>query len=52
MQQFIDRYRREIEAVLSGFDRLVLRGSLRRLNYSVWRRASEVIGCSQGMRTH
>jgi len=33
MQQFIEKYRDEIRGVLSGFDRLVLRGSLRRLNY-------------------
>lgn len=32
MQQFIEKYREEIQGVLSGFDRLVFRGSLRRLN--------------------
>jgi hypothetical protein len=32
MQQFIEKYRAQIMGVLSGFDRLVLRGSLRRLN--------------------
>jgi len=32
MQQFIEKYRDQITGVLSGFDRLVLRGSLRRLN--------------------
>ena len=36
MQQFIEKYRDEIMGVLSGFDRLVLRGSLRRLNYGWW----------------
>lgn len=39
MQQFIDKYRDEIVGVLSGFDRLILRGSLRRLNYGWWDRA-------------
>jgi hypothetical protein len=33
MQQFIERYREQINGVLTGFDRLVFRGSLRRLNY-------------------
>jgi hypothetical protein len=33
MHQFIAKYRDQIQGVLSGFDRLVLRGSLRRLNY-------------------
>ena len=33
MQQFIDKFKEEIEGVLSGFDRLVFRGSLRSLNY-------------------
>src|SRR5258708_1908313 len=36
MQQFIEKYRDEITGVLSGFDRLVFRGSLRRLNYGWW----------------
>jgi hypothetical protein len=36
MQQFIEKYKDQIAGVLSGFDRLVLRGSLRRLNYSYW----------------
>jgi hypothetical protein len=36
MQQFIEKYRDQITGVLSGFDRLVLRGSLRRLNYGWW----------------
>ena len=36
MQQFIDRYASQINGVLSGFDRLVFRGSLRRLNYGWW----------------
>src|SRR5580692_1651315 len=33
MQQFIEKYRDQVNGVLTGFDRLVLRGSLRRLNY-------------------
>jgi hypothetical protein len=33
MQQFIAKYREQISGVLNGFDRLVFRGSLRRLNY-------------------
>src|SRR6266851_3463723 len=32
MQQFIEKFADQITGVLSGFDRLVLRGSLRRLN--------------------
>ena len=38
MQQFIDKYAEQIEGVLSGFDRLIFRGSLRRLNYGHWDR--------------
>ena len=33
MQQFIAKYQDQISGVLNGLDRLVLRGSLRRLNY-------------------
>jgi len=36
MQQFIEKYRERITGVLTGFDRLVFRGSLRRLNYGRW----------------
>src|SRR5436190_1442166 len=36
MQQFIDQYREQISGVLSGFDRLVFQGSLRRLNCGQW----------------
>jgi hypothetical protein len=32
MQQFIEKYAQQIQGTLSGFDRLILRGSLRRLN--------------------
>ena len=36
MHQFIEKYSEQIQGVLTGFDRLVLRGSLRRLNYGFW----------------
>ena len=36
MQQFIEKFRDQIRGVLSGFDRLVFRGSLRRLQYGKW----------------
>jgi hypothetical protein len=36
MQQFIDKYASQIQGVLTGFDRLVLRGSLRSLNFGLW----------------
>jgi hypothetical protein len=36
MQQFIEKYRDQINGVLTGFDRLVFRGSLRRLNQGRW----------------
>jgi hypothetical protein len=36
MQQFIEKYRDEIQGVVSGFDRLVFRGSLRGLNNAYW----------------
>ena len=36
MQQFNAKYQDQISGVLNGFDRLVLRGSLRRLNYGQW----------------
>lgn len=36
MQEFINKYRDDINGTLSGFDRLVFRGSLRRLNYGRW----------------
>ncbi len=32
------KYKDEIAGVVSGFDRLVFRGSLRRLNYGFWDR--------------
>jgi len=39
MERFIEKYRDQIMGILSGFDRLVFRGSLRRLNYGHWDRA-------------
>ena len=36
MQDFISKYRDKINGVVSGFDRLVFRGSLRRLNFGYW----------------
>jgi len=39
MPQFTEKYRDQIVGILSGFDRLVFRGSLRRLNYGHWDRA-------------
>ena len=36
MKQFIEKYRDQINGVLTGFDRLVFRGSLRRLNQGWW----------------
>ena len=36
MHEFINKYRDQINGTLSGFDRLVFRGSLRRLNYGFW----------------
>jgi len=41
MEQFIAKYRDPIQGVLSGFDRLIFRGSLRRLNYGHWDRNLE-----------
>jgi hypothetical protein len=36
VQQFIEKYREQINGVLTGFDRLVFRGTLRRLNYGYY----------------
>jgi hypothetical protein len=38
MQEFIAKYRDEIQGTLSGFDRVVFAGALRRLDYSHWER--------------
>jgi hypothetical protein len=50
MHEFINKYRDQIKGTLSGFDRLVFRGSLRRLNYGFWdagRRARVAQGMEQ-----
>jgi hypothetical protein len=36
MEKFINKYREQILGTLSGFDRLVFRGSLRRLSFGYW----------------
>lgn len=36
MQQFIEKFQDHITGMLTGFDRLVFRGSLRRLNFGYW----------------
>jgi hypothetical protein len=51
MQQFIDKYRDHINGVLSGFDRLVFRGSLRRLNYGYWDKKLDAF-VAQGMEQY
>ena len=51
MQQFIEKYKDEITGVLSGFDRLVFRGSLRRLNHG-WRDSSLNAVVAQGMEEY
>jgi hypothetical protein len=43
MQQFIEKYGDRMVGVLSGFDRLVLRGSPRRLDISYWDPARQVM---------
>jgi hypothetical protein len=39
MQQFIEKYKDQIVGSLSGFDRVVFHGSLRRLHYGRWDQA-------------
>ena len=46
MQQFIEKYSEQIQGVVSGFDRLVFRGSLRRLNYGYLNRERGVFVAS------
>jgi hypothetical protein len=43
MNKFIEKYQKHIVGTLSGFDRLVFRGSLRRLNRSDWDRERELL---------
>lgn len=50
MQQFIAKFEKEIQGVMSGFDRVLFRGSLRRLNHSKgmkWYLAENNILCKQ-----
>jgi len=35
MQQFIAKFEKDIQGVMSGFDRVLFRGSLRRLTHSL-----------------
>src|SRR5215210_817301 len=51
MQKFINKYRDHINGVLSGFDRLVFRGSLRRLNYGYWNEKLDAF-VAQGMEQY
>jgi hypothetical protein len=51
MQEFIKKYRDQINGTLSGFDRLVLRGSLRRLNYGYWNQDLQSL-VAQGMEQY
>ena len=44
MQQFTAKYQDQISGVLNGFDRLVFRGSLRRLNYGRWDQSLNAMG--------
>lgn len=51
MQDFINKYRDQINGTLSGFDRLVFRGSLRRLNYGYWDQDRQSL-VAQGMEQY
>jgi len=51
MQQFIEKYREQIVGTLSGFDRLVFRGSLRRLNASFFDPSRQVV-VAKGMEEY
>jgi hypothetical protein len=51
MQQFIEKYKDQVLGTLSGFDRLVFRGTLRRLNFSHWDREREIM-VATGMERH
>jgi len=50
-QQFIEKYREQIVGMLTGFDRLVFRGSLRRLNASFFDRTRQVV-VAKGMEEY
>jgi len=50
MQQFIAKFEKDIQGVMSGFDRVLFRGSLRRLTHSLgmkWYLAENNILCKQ-----
>jgi hypothetical protein len=51
MEKFINKYREEINGTLSGFDRLVFRGSLRRLNFG-YREPNLQARVAQGMEQY
>ena len=51
MQDFINKYRDQINGTLSGFDRLVFRGTLRRLNYGYWDQNLQSV-VAQGMEQY
>jgi hypothetical protein len=51
MEEFIKKYREEINGTLSGFDRVVFRGSLRRLDYGHWDRNLQAF-VAQGMEQY
>ncbi|MDQ2946606.1 MAG: hypothetical protein M3Y27_11785 [Acidobacteriota bacterium] len=51
MQEFINKYRDQINGTLSGFDRLVFRRSLRRLNYGYWDQGLQSV-VAQGMEQY
>ena len=51
MQEFINKDREEINGTLSGFDRVVFRGSLRRLDYGRWDRNPQAF-VAQGMEQY
>ena len=51
IQQFIEKYQSQIQGTLSGFDRLVFRGSLRRLNIGWWDKNQDVF-IARGMEEY
>src|SRR5436190_17695498 len=51
MQHFTNKYRAQIHGTRSGFDRLVFRGSLRRLNYGYWDQGLQSL-VAQGMEQY
>jgi len=51
MLKFIEKFKSQIQGVVSGFDRLVFRGSLRRLNYGYWDRERRVF-VARGMEEY